>query len=390
VTDEERRRIDALGWDSEPQLAGVRRFVRGGTWWSGRWRLNERADGACVFLTDKNRCRIHERFGPEAKPLACRLFPFILVPVGDHWHVGLRFACPSAAGNRGSPVTLREPELRVWAGVIEDREGLRDQTLPPPPLQAGQRVAWPDLLRFQQALMALLSDRRDRMERRMRKCLALANLCRQARFDKVTGGQLVEFLALLTAGLDEEVPARPADVAPPSWVGRVLFRQLLAVYARKDRGNDKGDVTRSRLALLRAAWRFARGKGLVPRLNGRLPDSTFEALEAPAAPLPAAAEEALERYYLVKVASMQFCGPTQFHLPFWDGLESLAATLPAILWLGRGFSDVPRDVAVVNAVNLVDDHFGYNRLLGTRRFRFPVRLLARRGELEKLIAWYSR
>jgi lysine-N-methylase len=390
VADEERRRIEALDWDQEPGLAGVRHFVRAGWWGSRRWRLAERRDGACVFLTDQNRCRIHERFGPEAKPLACRLFPFLLVPAGGHWHVGLRFACPSAAGNRGAPVAGREPELRHWAGVVEAREGLGGQKLPPPPLRGRQRVDWPDLLRFQQAVLDLLRDRRDPVERRLRRCLALASLCRQARFDKVTGGALGEFLKVVTGGLDGEVPARPADVPPPTWVGRVLFRQLLAVYARKDRGNARGNVTRSRFALMRAAWRFARGRGRVPRLNGLLPETTFEAVEAPAGALPAAAEEVLARYYLVKVGSFQFCGPTQFHLPFWDGLESLAVTLPAILWLARAFADVPRDQAVASAVSLVDDHFGYNRLLGSGRLRFPVRVLARRGELERLIAWYSR
>jgi lysine-N-methylase len=390
VTDEERHRIEALGWDEEPLLAGKRPFVQVGPWWSRRWRLNERADGACVFLTEQNRCRIHELHGPEAKPLACRLFPFILVPVGDHWHVGLRFACPSAAADRGRPVAESEPEVRRWARMIEEREGLGDQVLPPPPLQPGQLVGWPDLLRFQQAVLALLRDRRDRVERRLRKCLALANLCRQARFEQVTGGKLAEFLDVLRGSLDDDVPANPEDVPPPTWVGRVLFRQLLAVYARKDRGNHKGAVTRNRLTLLRAAWRFARGRGPVPRLNGLLPATTFAQIEASAGALPAAAEEVLERYYLVKVASLQFCGPTQFRLPFWDGLESLAVTLPAILWLARAFSGVDREQAIVQAVSLVDDHFGYNRLLGSRRFRFPVRLLARRGELEKLIAWYGK
>jgi lysine-N-methylase len=390
VTDEERRRIEALDWAGDPLLAGVRRFVRFGRWWWRRWLINERADGACVFLTPQNRCRIHERFGPEAKPLACRLFPFVLVPAAGHWHVGMRFACPSAAESRGRPTSVSEPDLRQWAGMLEAREELTGKDLPAPPLQAGQTVDWPDLLRFQQALLTLLRDRRDRVERRLRKCVALAGLCRQARFDRLTGSRLVEFLNVLSSGLDAEVPAAPADVPPPTWVGRVLFRQLLAVYGRKDRGPLKGDVTRSRLTLLRAACRFAWGRGPVPRLNGRLPRTTFEAVEKASGALPEAAEEILERYYLIKVGSMQFCGPTQFRLPFWDGLESLAVTLPAILWLARAFADEPRDQAITHAISLVDDHFGFNRLLGTRRFRFPVHLLARRGELARLIAWYSR
>jgi hypothetical protein len=39
---------------------------------------------------------------------------------------------------------------------------------------------------------------------------------------------------------------------------------------------------------------------------------------------------------------------------------------------------------------LVDDHFGGNALLGSRAVRFWLRTLTQRGELERLVAWYSR
>ena len=50
VTDEERRRIEAQGWDRDPELAGVKPFVRQGPPWARRYHLNHRADGSCVFL----------------------------------------------------------------------------------------------------------------------------------------------------------------------------------------------------------------------------------------------------------------------------------------------------------------------------------------------------
>ena len=65
--------------------------------WHWRAPLNHRADGGCVFLGADNLCRIHGKFGSAAKPLACRIYPFLLVPAGDHWNLGLRLACPSAA-----------------------------------------------------------------------------------------------------------------------------------------------------------------------------------------------------------------------------------------------------------------------------------------------------
>jgi lysine-N-methylase len=139
--------------------------------------------------------------------------------------------------------------------------------------------------------------------------------------------------------------------------------------------------------LLRAAWRFARGRGQIPAVNGAIGSTTFEQVEGMTGKLSEAAEETLERYYRVKVESLQFCGPLNFGLPFWDGLEALAATFPAILWWGRALGS---EQAIPRAMALVDDHFGFNRVLGSRRIRFALRTLARRGELARLIAWYSR
>jgi lysine-N-methylase len=379
----------AQGWDQDPHRGGTEPFTKEGPPWARRYVLRQR-DGACVFLSDQGRCRIHERFGAEAKPFACRLYPFVLLPAGDHWRVGLRFACPSAAASKGRPLAEHQAELDRYAAELTEREGLDGAPRPAPPLQAGQRVEWPDLLRFVSFLLTLLGDRRDRVHRRLRKCLALARLCRQARFDQITGSRLTEFLQVVGAGLDAEVPSDPAALTPPTWVGRVLFRPLLGLYARQDRGRERGLAARGRLALLRAGWRFAVGKGPVPRVHGRLPETTFEHLEEPWGPLPDAAEQVLERYYLMKVGALQFCGAGNFHFPFWEGLEALALTFPAILWLTRAFADLPRAAAVERGVSIVDNHFGYNRQLDGWHQRMALRILARRGELEKLIGWYSR
>jgi lysine-N-methylase len=391
VTAEERRRIEAQGWVNDPELRGQRLFRGKGLWWRRRYRLAHRKGGGCVFLDTDNRCRIHERFGAQAKPLACRLFPFVLVPAGDHWRVGLRFACPSAAAADGRPLSAHNSELEQLARLLEGQEGRAVAAVPPPPLQAGQRVEWRDLLRFVQAVLDLLRDRNSTVERRWRKCLALAAVCRQARFDKLTTNRLSEFLDVVRAGLEDEVPQDPAELPPPGWIGRSLFRQEAAVYSRKDHGQARGPATRGVLSRLGIGLRFALGRHTVPRVNGWLrPGVRFLEMEAPTGALPAVTEEALERYYLVKVESLQFFGPTGLGLPLWDGLETLALTLPLIRWLARGLEAPTPLNAVSQALGIVDDHFGFNRALRARRHRLAVRLLASRGELARLIAWYSR
>jgi lysine-N-methylase len=332
---------------------------------------------------------LHERFGADVKPFACRLFPFLLIPAGDHWRLGMRFSCPSVAANQGRPVTAYEGDLVHLSHLIEKHLGRSGESAPPPPLQAGQSVPWTDVARFVQVLVEIVQDRSERLEWRLRQCLALARLCRQARFDQVSGGRLSEFLKLLRTGLEGEVPRRAAEVPAPGWIGRVLFRTLLAIFARKDRGLHQGPATRSRLGRVLAGWRFVRGRGRVPRVNSFLAEITFADVEGRGA-LPPEVDEILERYYLVKLSSLQFCGPPNFDLPFWDGLASLVLTLPLILWLARAFTGLAPVAAVQQAIVLVDNHFGGNPLLGSRHVRFYLRTLAQRGEVERLVAWYSR
>jgi hypothetical protein len=125
-------------------------------------------------------------------------------------------------------------------------------------------------------------------------------------------------------------------------------------------------------------------------VHGDLPETTFEKIEERRGPPDPAADKVLERYYAVKVSSLQFFGPTNFGFPFWEGFQSLAFTFPMVAWLMRASADLPPEEAAVRAVSMVDLNFGFNRLLGSSRFRWILAILAHRGELEKLIAWYSR
>src|SRR5262249_44089882 len=116
----------------------------------------------------------------------------------------------------------------------------------------------------------------------------------------------------------------------------------------------------------------------------------FEQVEKPVGPWPLETDHILERYYAVKVGSVQFCGPANFGMSLWDGFEALMLTYPVLLWVARCFTDRSREEAVRRALSIVDDHFGFNRVLRTVRQRASFRILARSGELAKLIAWYSR
>ena len=399
VSAEERTRIEAQGWDHEPEFEEMAYFVKEGSWFAGRsYRLNHRPDGACVFLGSDNRCRIHAKFGSAAKPLACRVYPFLLVPTGDHWRLGLRFACPSSAASAGQPLANHLSEVREYAAALEeDSPGVANA--PPTRLSPNQLVPWGDLLRIVTAVSKILGDSTNPLERRWRKVLGLIGLCRNLKLDggrdpkkMVTAGRLSEMLHVLGEAVDEDTPASASDVPRPGWVGRIVFRQMAAVYARKDHGAERGSAQRGPVGRILAAVSFARGSGRIPNVHALIPATTFANAEQPSGPLSPDADAVLTRYYRMKVESLQFCGPTNFNLPFWDGLESLAMTFPAILWLSRVLAcgNLSRDEAIVRAMRMVDDNFGFNKLLGLGRQKFALKLLAGRSELARLVAWYGR
>lgn len=389
VTFEEKDRIDQQGWEHDPAVNDTEWVVYDRK--SGGYRLNHRPGGMCVFLDENQQCRIHAKFGSAGKPLACRLYPFVLVPVGDHWRVGLRYACPSSAGNLGRPLAEHREELTAYARQVEGERTNAELATVPPPLQAGQSVPWPDLLRFVTVLVKLL-DGPGSLEQRLRGMHALAVECRGARFEKITGQRLTEFLDLLAPALMEDLP--PASkVRQPGWVGRVMFRQLAALYARKDLGKDRGQMAdRGAWGRARAAWRFARGTGMIPPVHAFIPAVSFTEAEQPLPPLSPQANQTLERYYRLKLESVQFCGSPNFHLSFWDGLDSLLLTYPVILWLTRILTVAERnqDEAVVLAMRIVDDNFGFNPLLGSRRQQIALRMMNIKQEIPRLIAWYAR
>lgn len=389
IADAEKRRIEGLGLEGDAEVAAKPWFASAGRG-SKTWKLKHRADGSCVFLTAENRCRIQERFGADAKPFVCRMFPFVLTPAGDHWRVGLNFSCPSSAANRGRPIADAEAELVQLSRELERHTGRSAQSAPAPLLNAGQKISWPDVCRVVDVLVEIVGDRSCRPERRLRKCLAVSRVCARSQFENISGARLTKYLRAVHNAVEAEVPADASAVAAPDGLfGRALFRVLLAAYAREDRDVRRAAGVLRGLGRIGAAVRFARGRGRVPRVNESLADIAFEDVERPSA-LPAEVDETLERYYLVKLSSMQFCGSSNFGLSLLDGLDSLVLTLPLIVWLARAFKDREPLQAVQRAIEIVDNHFGGNPMLGFPHYRSLMRMMSQRGEVERLVAWYGR
>src|SRR5688572_31583285 len=83
------RKVGAARWSAEPDVDPFEPIAE------GHFRIRRRADGACAFLSYANRCRIHEEMGGDAKPLACRVFPFRFHPLDGRPLVTASAACPT-------------------------------------------------------------------------------------------------------------------------------------------------------------------------------------------------------------------------------------------------------------------------------------------------------
>jgi lysine-N-methylase len=112
--------LQALDWGGkEEKLAGRVSRMTLGIGGRSHTVLARRADGACIYLGSRNQCLVHEHFGPEVKPLMCRLFPFAFAPVGGQLAVDVSFACRAVSEGRGGGLSALTSE---WTRLVAPGE----------------------------------------------------------------------------------------------------------------------------------------------------------------------------------------------------------------------------------------------------------------------------
>lgn len=393
ITPAEHARISAQNWTAADGVPGDRPlFVRVSRWpWSNRYRLGNQADGACVFLDERGLCRIHAKFGEAAKPLACRIYPYAFHPAGPKITVSLRFSCPSVVANRGRPVAEQKTELKAYERLVVP-DGA--ENTPPPEVSPGQRLDWTDTLKVVAVLDRLLADDGP-VTAKLQRALKFVDLIGQSRYEKVRGPRLTEFLELLHSAVQAEVDVDDSTLAESSRMGRMLFRLLAAQYARRDTYAELDKGLGNRWRLFWAAVRFARGRGMVPRLQEQLAEVPFADLDVTFGRPSPEAEEILTRYLRVKVQGLHFCGRAHSGEPVVEGFQNLALIVPVVLFIARwlaasaGNKTIATD-DVARALSIADHHHGYSPAFGQAGFRSRVRLLARLGDIGKLAAFYGR
>ncbi len=380
---EDRSRIEKQNWTDADGIDPAQMIVAGLT----QSRLGHRADGACVFLDSKGRCRIHAKFGEAAKPLACRLYPLVIHPAGKKLLVGLRFSCPSAAANQGRPLAEQGTDAQKLARIFLPEDAA---TFPPPPVVAVPGLAWPDFLRFVHWLDFTLAAENAPVALKLLRGLHWLGGVERGSLDQISGESADEILEALVKNSAEKTSSLPKVSEKPSGFGRLFLRLLVLEHARPATVADQAVRSSHRWKMLAAALRFMRSSGTTPALREELRSVKFADIEKSFGALSPASEALLTRYFRVKIQSLQFCGRAFFNRPLLEGFQNLVLLYPIILWLARWLAvsagrATVSEADVLRAVSLVDHQYSYVPYLSWR-----TRLLHQRDDIAKLCAWYAR
>jgi len=373
----EAQKIEALNWPTDDPLTGKKPTLRHG----GKTFLARRADGACLFLNDSNGlCRIHERFGMDAKPLGCRVFPFQIAPTFDNERsVIARFDCPTVRKNLGALHTAELSNLRRYSSQLSVTGGFDAATC-----NFLQREQMQAIVEFLSTLMNGFETAEQRVLFIAYFCDALAHIPPEA-LDR-------PLLAQLFPGLKEHVTKASSTPAKrPSSFARLVFRALLGLYMRRDEDVLNGRA--GRMGRTIALTRVVLGAGDFNSLgfahpNGKLRRANL--FHSPYQEHPAAHFDLLWRLIRNRLDSFQFLCPANGNRDFLAGLRSLTLLYPLILAVAK-YTAASRGATSVEAFDIdysitsIEHSFGRLPILAQPWARSLETFLLRSDVFPKLV-----
>lgn len=385
VSAADRARIEAQNWrDDELSLAGKPLFTSYG---NGTFKLAHTDTGACIFLTDDGKCRIHAKFGEAAKPLACRLYPFRFIPVGTQMRIDIRYDCPSVAQNSGRPISGYRPYLLK---LLPDAVSPGIAGVTAPAFLRKVRGSWAQYSRITEVFERLLLQRKFSLTRRIISCVYLTAALHDERIITQESRKFSEFLDKLAGRVSEKIADDPLTRVVPSSIIRSSFRQLAASYGRIDRVGERPNM----LQRLATSFRPVAGRGTLPVCREDFPAVSFLQMEEDFGEVNGAASEVFERYLHMHLSSMSYFGSGYYNRPLLDGISALWLLYPLLGWYSRAYAlggslDAHDANSAARAVEIVDHQHGISPLLNLPSERSRVRFLAERSQLRALVLWYG-
>lgn len=382
------RRLDEQGWREELDVPPYIATNNG-------LALNKRADGACVFLTEDNRCLIHAKFGEAGKPLACRIFPFSVRPEPGAWRASLRFDCPSVTESRGKPITQYQPWLSELVKELHHHAGTGEHAR----LDHRCVATAGELHALQSRLVRWLKKDSLPLFNRIVGAARMTSMLSQAKFRRVREERFGELLDVLLRGLSVD-----SLQAPPAPTERQLGMLRQVVFAHCEHVSLH-DLRAGALRKLQIRWRqlstarrMLRGRGDVPLLlhdDDRGP-VRFEQVDAVTLnPAVASETEAMFRRYLVaRLEGRSVWGYGYYKWPVFSGLAALWLSVAAAGWLARYLAAADAESSlqashVDEALRIVDRTATRAPALGSAAERLRIRFLLSRDGLPAVLTQYA-
>ncbi len=264
--------------------------------------------GACCFLAETKLCRLHAAHGIEAKPAACRSFPFAFVETPSGTFVALSFACTAVLRRHGAPVSGQEEGLRRTLTDSPARRRLDENELA---LCEGVPLSWEQYERIEADCAELLAATPTAGAGLLAQAAylrMLATFLRQAagaQGGEASAGEAEE----RTAALELFRRRMAGDGSGRRWdrlltlaerprtspaLARLTLGYVLAFRAATERGGGRL-ATAARVTWGYVAWAGGWGRLRLPRLPGPVP---WRALSRVHLNLKEPSQERLLRDYL--------------------------------------------------------------------------------------------
>ena len=368
-------------------------FVRSRSAGASGYGLAKRQDGRCVFLDNENLCAIHKKFGSNAKPMACQLYPFVLTPIAGRLHIGLRFDCPAVCQSHGDSLLKYRSELEKIAQKLIPKSTLLEQI---PKISHNKRASAEQLELVNQAILKIVTSNAVDLAVRLHWIERLLCHLDRIKWQNITDDELGELLGMFGTTVLMELNRETRRRRPLQKRARKLLGQFFFLLSQPTTilsGKKDGwlDRLQQRSRLAKQMGRLGRSKGQLPPVQPYWPKCDLSELEAGLGPWPTDVQQMLGRYLICRIAGMGYYGPNMYNMSLIDGTRTILLGFVTIGWLMRIEAvKAGRDHIELSdahqAVMTIDGNLGYSSTLDFGPARLRLRYLS--GHIGDFIDWY--
>ncbi len=337
--------------------------------------LAKRTDKSCVFLdVEDNLCMIHKKYGFQAKPKACQLFPFVITPFDGEIRIALRFDCSGVCKNSAGRLDDNIKDIKRLAQSIYSPAALEKiQKTSIPPIYGNMIIESDKFNHINDSILAKIVTRQLPINKLVLWLVSFAEHISKVNWKNVETNDFNGLLSLLADGTFKEAENQNIETGSVTAKARAMFGQILYILCRGPEiiTEDKiGYIKRlkNRLSDAAALKQFGNNRGPVPKLWDNWEKLDFSEMEKSYGKMPEEATDLLYRYLINRIAGLNYCGPNYYNYSMVNGIYSLAYAISAIGWLARANAAINNRTEYqyddfAKAVMVVDSNNGYGSAL---------------------------